>query len=821
MSSSSRSTGDRLGEILLRQGAIDEAQLARALAEQAGLPLWEPCEADAAVVLDLPQDLARGLPALPFRRDPTGAVHVAIVDPSDTEALSNLEALLGRDLAFHVALPDQLLEALDRAYAGSTAKAAPPVQQRDEPIPAGILADLAVLAEDDDGPGASLTMESPGARPLKVYDASATTLPTEGMRAEPAPVEASRAEAERAPRMASRQEQVPEAAPGLAGLSPSLGSRRSVPAEGSHAGPMHTELIINEGHGGEIPALLATLAADSPGGAFDAFLGALVSRALAWRASVIELITSGDATRLRYRVDGSWQGALMLPRWAGDGLGAALDRHVLASHNPEPRVRVGRIPARRGERSLELLVRSETRGDRRRRTVRILDPKTQTSTSQLGLPPDVARRIRQWTAGREGLVLVCSPNDGGRSTTLYAIARDLARSRPTVVLDRFVASPVAGATLIALDEDGPHNLTEALPAALTAEPRCIVADRVGGGSELSALLGLAARGMLVVLGVEGADAHAALTTLRKRGVPDILLGPQILGIVEQRLLRLLCPHCGTREPLDPVLASALGLVVETMPPDVPVAGPGCAHCHHSGFVGRAPLFTRVELSAGVSPGISDDELRAHVDANRPTSAPALALPLLAKGRTSLREIGRVVGVRNASSATAPQAVPLVSVMSPEWSGSVTGDQTMAGPMESGEESISLDGLADGMPDTDDRFRILVLESQDSVGPLLATQLPPGEYRIVVGDDLEQSLRLAGEEHPAALVLGTTQRDQPLEWIEALRARPECTFLPLVVVDDNSGLDPMDLLVAGADEVIQASAAAQLGAGLRALLHRVG
>jgi type II secretory ATPase GspE/PulE/Tfp pilus assembly ATPase PilB-like protein len=818
---SGKSERRRLGRILIDRGVIDEEALARALAEQQGLSFWEPCAADSRLVLDLPQDLARGWPALPFRRDPNGDLHVAVADPTDPELRSGLDALLGPSITLYVAAPEQLLAALEVAYAGTT-EASPQVEPAPlpaapfdpSPIPPEIEADLALLLDDGEPAGSSVTIEA-GDRASDlsiVFDAAATTLPTEGIAAERLPSSG--------PAMDAPLSQPAGRAAALADLAPSLGRSRTSSPPRPRRSPS-VELVAAEGTGAELATLLATLSEDAPGGAFDALAAALVARAITWRANVIEFITSESTVRLRYRVDGSWQGVLMLPLWAGVGLFAALNRHVGAEGRPTAQERVGRLPVRSGEHSIELLQRSQVRGERERRTLRVLDPRVLPRTDTLGIPKDVARRVRQWTAAREGIVLVASPADSGRSTTLYAIAHDLARGRRTVVIDRYAAFSLADATVIARDEEGPRDLTAALALARSSELRCLVVDGVSGGSDLAAMLALASRGVLIVLGVPGNDAFEALSHLRQRGVSDSLLGEQLLGVVEQRLLRLLCPHCAEREPLDPALAHALGLVVETMPPTVPVAGAGCAACRHSGFQGRHPIFTRVELAAGVPLGCDEEDLRTLVDSDRPRSAPSLAVPLLAQNRTSLREIGRVVGMRSA--AAARQSAPHVSVASPGWDPGVTGDDTMAGVPGPGEESLSLDGIPHGSGgrDDDERFRILVLETQDRVGPLLAAELPPGEYRIVVGDDLAQSQVLAREEGPAAIVLGPTERDDALTWVQSLRAIDECTFVPMVVVVDGNPADPMDLLLAGADEVLDAGLDERIVATLRAALHGVG
>ena len=109
-----------------------------------------------------------------------------------------------------------------------------------------------------------------------------------------------------------------------------------------------------------------------------------------------------------------------------------------------------------------------------------------------------------------------------------------------------------------------------------------------------------------------------------------------------------------------------------------------------------------------------------------------------------------------------------------------------------------------------------MESTDRLGPLLAGSLPAEEYRVLAADGLADARRLVDEEGPAIVVLTHATPSPLIDLLEALRAHAGAAFLPTIAVAP-PGAEPMDFLLAGADEVVTAIDDASLQLELRQVL----
>jgi general secretion pathway protein E len=121
-----RREGGRLGEILIKMRAITEGDLLRALGKQLGLPVLpeiKPDEVDVELATTIPISFAREHKLLPMRRDASGTVTVAIVDPLDLFALDDLRSLLGPRIEPVLVLEDKVTEAINKVYAKKTSEA--------------------------------------------------------------------------------------------------------------------------------------------------------------------------------------------------------------------------------------------------------------------------------------------------------------------------------------------------------------------------------------------------------------------------------------------------------------------------------------------------------------------------------------------------------------------------------------------------------------------------------------------------------------------------------------------------------------------------
>ena len=410
--------------------------------------------------------------------------------------------------------------------------------------------------------------------------------------------------------------------------------------------------------------LAGQLRPDSPANAYGPILGAYFAAGLAVGASDLR-VELGHRTALCMRVDGAWRDVLRMPRWSREGLAVHLGRVTGLPPGTPLKGLYGRFTsAQAGQRKVLFRVDSidESLG---LINIRIQDPARVLPVQRLGLIQACAARLRRWTAAREGLLLVVGPPDSGKTQTLLALALAVGTTRPTAALGPVATWPLPDIHTVPLGGPSNRSLEQGIDIALglDPEPDILVIDGLKELEGTRSALELVNGGVLVIAAMEAAHAADALQRLRAAGIPDNLLGTQLLGILEQRLVPMLCSKCRTKAPTDRHLAARMGLHPDTLPKELPQRGPGCRTCFGSGYRGRRAIFTRVELERGVPPRVPPQRLAQMVDAARTTPPAVSAMPLVVAGNTGLQQVVDSLTRRHAS--TDEPGPPLLDVPWPE------------------------------------------------------------------------------------------------------------------------------------------------------------
>ena len=186
-----------------------------------------------------------------------------------------------------------------------------------------------------------------------------------------------------------------------------------------------------------------------------------------------------------------------------------------------------------------------------------------------------------------GVILLVGPTGSGKSTTLYAMIRDLARDEVNIVtLEDPVEYHIPGVSQCQINEKTGMTFASGLRAILRQDPDIISVGEIRDGETASIAMRAAITGHLVFSTLHTNDAVSAVYRLKDVGVEPWLVASALRGVVSQRLLRKVCPHC--KKGYQP---SAEELALLGMPEDSHVTfykGEGCPECHHSGYVGRRP-----------------------------------------------------------------------------------------------------------------------------------------------------------------------------------------------------------------------------------------
>jgi len=375
----------------------------------------------------------------------------------------------------------------------------------------------------------------------------------------------------------------------------------------------------------------------------------LLNYAFDQRASDIHLEPRDRDAVIRFRIDGILHDIENLPLAVH---GAVTSRiKVLARMDIAERRRPqdGRIKTTRADREVELRVSSLLTAFGEKVVVRVFDPNVlMTDLQHLGFGRDDRERYERWITSPSGLVLVTGPTGSGKTTTLYSTLRYL--SGPEVNITT-VEDPIEMVDprfcQVQVQRQVDVTFASALRAILRQDPDIIMVGEIRDNETAQMAVQAALTGHLVFSTVHTRDAAGAVTRLSELGVERFLLSSVVRGVLAQRLVRCICPHCAVEGPLGPTQVEALGIKVPVERRELLRVrwGEGCVDCRHTGLYGRTGVFEMLDFGRRVRQLVSDGR-----DANEIAHAARVegmetlreaAIRKLAAGVTTFEEVVRL------------------------------------------------------------------------------------------------------------------------------------------------------------------------------------
>ena len=349
------------------------------------------------------------------------------------------------------------------------------------------------------------------------------------------------------------------------------------------------------------PAEVRDSSAEDPVALFDRLLRDAVLR----RASDIHVESEKDGVRIRLRVDGRmqpWGSPLDKP--LGDGLISRIKvlsgMDIAESRAPQD----GGLNHAINEQPVEMRVASVPTKFGERLTLRIMksDPGRQTLDS-LGMPPFMIARLRDALAHPHGIVLVTGPTGSGKSTTLYAVLRELDADALNILTAEDPVEQVIGG-ISQVQVGGKVGFADALRSFLRHDPDVVLVGEIRDFDTADVALKAATTGHMVLSTLHTNTAVGAITRLADIGCERFLIGATLHGVIAQRLVRMLCPDCKQARPAN---AEERRLLARPDDEGCTVAEPvGCPRCLGSGYRGRIGIFEALWL---------DGELAERIGAN--------------------------------------------------------------------------------------------------------------------------------------------------------------------------------------------------------------
>ena len=326
----------------------------------------------------------------------------------------------------------------------------------------------------------------------------------------------------------------------------------------------------------------------------------LLQYAFEQRASDIHLEPRRDAGKMRFRIDGIMHKVFELPPPVMTAVTARIKILARLDVAEKRRPQDGRIKTRSAAgREVELRISTMPTAFGEKVVMRIFDPDIVAKDfSQLGFSPTEDEIWRGMVERPHGIVLVTGPTGSGKTTTLYSTLKHLATPSINVctVEDPIeMVSPEFNQMQVqqAIDLD----FAAGVRTLLRQDPDIIMVGEIRDLETAQMAVQASLTGHLVLSTLHTNDAPSAVTRLLDLGVPHYLIQSTLTGVVAQRLVRTLCPHCKQGTTQDPHEWVALTHGWDLPVPEKVFKPLGCLECRHTGFMGRTGVYEMMPMSA--------------------------------------------------------------------------------------------------------------------------------------------------------------------------------------------------------------------------------
>jgi general secretion pathway protein E len=263
--------------------------------------------------------------------------------------------------------------------------------------------------------------------------------------------------------------------------------------------------------------------------------------------------------------------------------------------------------------------------------MRILDKSDSSAFDlrRLGFPQELLGRIEKLTSLPHGILLVTGPTGSGKSTTLYsAMKRINLPDKKIITIEDPVEYQMDGINQIHVNAQIGLTFAAGLRHIVRQDPDVIMIGEIRDLETAEIAIRSALTGHLVFSTLHTNDAPSAITRLVDMGVENYLLSSCLVGVLAQRLVRIICAQCKTAYPEDVERLKALGVEYDGTTKVTLHRGVGCEVCGHTGYESRKGIF---ELM------LPDDEIRRMIVANE--SSNIIASYARKNGMKTLREDG--------------------------------------------------------------------------------------------------------------------------------------------------------------------------------------
>jgi type II secretory ATPase GspE/PulE/Tfp pilus assembly ATPase PilB-like protein len=378
----------------------------------------------------------------------------------------------------------------------------------------------------------------------------------------------------------------------------------------------------------------------------------LLNGAVRNRASDIHLEPMPEGLRVRYRIDGVLRDIITLPPELSRRVIVALKVMCKMDISENRRPQDGRIEeqytsSEEVELAMDMRVSTLPCVGGEKAVIRLLPRKNSYSQlNQLGFCERTLPIYKTWLQQPQGMIILTGPTGSGKTSTLYTSLQAVAKENVNVVtVEDPVEYVLPRITQTQVHEAAGMTFAAGLRAILRQDPDIIMVGEIRDNETAETAIRAALTGHLVFTTLHTNDAVGAIPRLKDIGPDPGLLSDALLGIVAQRLVRRVCPHCA--EPYTPTEADlrVLGLEREHNGLGLWLKGRGCNTCFNSGYLGREAVVELLDIDDTVREIIYEGtttQLQRYLREIDYSSFRVAVIKKVTSGLTTVDEVLRVI-----------------------------------------------------------------------------------------------------------------------------------------------------------------------------------
>ena len=340
----------------------------------------------------------------------------------------------------------------------------------------------------------------------------------------------------------------------------------------------------------------------------------LIEQAIRQRASDIHIEALESKVRVRYRIDGAlyermvYDNSLLPAISTRIKIMGGMDisekrkpqdgRMTITVDRQEYDIRISSVPTVHGEK-IVMRISSKLGLTKNKR--------------ELGLDRDELERFDHMLSMPFGIILVTGPTGSGKSTTLYTALSELNRESVNIVtVEDPVEADIEGINQIQVNNKVAMTFASALRAILRQDPDIIMIGEIRDRETAAIAVQASITGHLVVSTLHTNNAVGTLNRMADMGVERYLIADSVVGVIAQRLVRKLCPHCRRQRPAS---AEEKRILKRSAAEEVDIYEPaGCELCNQTGYFGRKGVFEIMEITDEIRDLITDNGTTEELEA---------------------------------------------------------------------------------------------------------------------------------------------------------------------------------------------------------------